>query len=82
MLLWSMSGVPFRVYAIVQYFNILLQIGPQSFSLLCLARSGLTVSAGVAVQLVAVCTCRRIVLLETIREVRILRPQRSQREYR
>jgi uncharacterized protein with PQ loop repeat len=35
MLLWSLSGLPFGVYAISQKFNIPLQIQPQCFCLLC-----------------------------------------------
>ena len=35
MLLWSLSGLPFGVYAILQNFNIPLQIQPQCFCLLC-----------------------------------------------
>jgi len=40
MLLWSISGVPFGVYAIVQNFNIPIQIQPQCFCLLCLVSWG------------------------------------------
>ncbi|KAL6720432.1 hypothetical protein ACLMJK_002354 [Lecanora helva] len=36
MFLWSISGVPFGVYAIVQNFNIPIQIQPQFFCALCL----------------------------------------------
>ncbi|KAF2730297.1 PQ loop repeat protein-like protein [Polyplosphaeria fusca] len=35
MFLWSISGVPFGIYAIVQKFNIALQVQPQCFSLFC-----------------------------------------------
>ena len=35
MLLWSLSGLPFGVYAILQNFNIPLQIQPQFFCLFC-----------------------------------------------
>ncbi|CAA9957154.1 PQ loop repeat protein [Pyrenophora teres f. maculata] len=35
MLLWSISGVPFGVYAIVQQFNIPLIVQPQCFCVLC-----------------------------------------------
>ncbi|KAH7409903.1 PQ loop repeat protein [Phaeosphaeria sp. MPI-PUGE-AT-0046c] len=35
MLIWSISGVPFGVYAVVQRFNIPLIIQPQCFSVLC-----------------------------------------------
>lgn len=35
MLLWSISGVPFGVYAVVQRFNIPLIIQPQCFCVLC-----------------------------------------------
>lgn len=35
MLIWSMSGVPFGVYAISQKFNIPLIIQPQCFCVLC-----------------------------------------------
>lgn len=36
MFLWSLSGVPFGVYAIVQHFNIPIQVQPQCFCALCL----------------------------------------------
>ncbi|CAK7237708.1 hypothetical protein SBRCBS47491_010093 [Sporothrix bragantina] len=36
MLLWGMSGLPFGAYAILQNFNIPLQIQPQFFALFCL----------------------------------------------
>ncbi|RAR10731.1 PQ loop repeat protein [Stemphylium lycopersici] len=35
MLLWSISGVPFGVYAIAQQFNIPLIVQPQCFCVLC-----------------------------------------------
>ncbi|KAF2114271.1 PQ loop repeat protein [Lophiotrema nucula] len=35
MFLWSASGVPFGIYAIVQNFNIPLQVQPQCFCFLC-----------------------------------------------
>ncbi|KAF2823000.1 PQ loop repeat protein-like protein [Ophiobolus disseminans] len=35
MLIWSMSGVPFGIYAIAQQFNIPLIIQPQCFCVLC-----------------------------------------------
>ena len=35
MLLWSISGVPFGVYAITQQFNIPLIVQPQCFCVLC-----------------------------------------------
>lgn len=40
MLLWSTCAVPFGVYAIVQNFNLPLQIQPQCFCLLCLVSWG------------------------------------------
>lgn len=40
MFLWSTCAVPFGVYAIVQNFNIPLQIQPQCFCLLCLVSWG------------------------------------------
>lgn len=40
MFLWSFSGVPFGVYAIVQKFNIPLQVQPQFFCLLCMVSWG------------------------------------------
>jgi len=36
MFLWALCGVPFGVYAIVQNFNIPIQIQPQCFCVLCL----------------------------------------------
>ena len=36
MLLWSMSGVPFGIYAIVQNFSLGIRIQPQCFLLFCL----------------------------------------------
>lgn len=36
MFLWALCGVPFGVYAIVQNFNIPIQIQPQCFYVLCL----------------------------------------------
>lgn len=36
MLLWALCAVPFGVYAIVQNFNIPLQVQPQIFGILCL----------------------------------------------
>jgi len=36
MFLWALCGVPFGVYAIVQNFNIPIQIQPQCFCALCL----------------------------------------------
>lgn len=36
MFLWALCGVPFGVYAIVQNFNIPIQIQPQCFCILCL----------------------------------------------
>ncbi|KAK3363582.1 hypothetical protein B0T25DRAFT_48562 [Lasiosphaeria hispida] len=36
MFLWALCGVPFGVYAVVQNFNIPLQIQPQVFLVLCL----------------------------------------------
>jgi uncharacterized protein with PQ loop repeat len=35
MLIWSVSGVPFGVYAVAQRFNIPLIIQPQCFCVLC-----------------------------------------------
>lgn len=35
MLIWSMSGVPFGVYAVLQQFNLPLIIQPQCFCVLC-----------------------------------------------
>jgi len=35
MFLWSVSSLPFGVYAISQRFNIPLQIQPQFFGLFC-----------------------------------------------
>jgi uncharacterized protein with PQ loop repeat len=35
MLIWSISGVPFGVYAVAQRFNIPLIIQPQCFCILC-----------------------------------------------
>lgn len=35
MLLWSISGLPFGTYAILQRLNIPLQVQPQCFALLC-----------------------------------------------
>ncbi|KAF2846705.1 PQ loop repeat protein-like protein [Plenodomus tracheiphilus IPT5] len=35
MLIWSMSGVPFGVYAVLQQFNMPLIIQPQCFCVLC-----------------------------------------------
>lgn len=40
MFLWSASGVPFGIYAIVQNFNIALQVQPQCFCVLCLISWG------------------------------------------
>jgi hypothetical protein len=40
MFLWSASGVPFGAYAIVQNFNIPIQIQPQCFCLFCLVNWG------------------------------------------
>ncbi|KAI1324638.1 PQ loop repeat-domain-containing protein [Xylariaceae sp. FL0255] len=40
MFLWAISGVPFGIYAIVQNFNIPVQIQPQAFMLLCLISWG------------------------------------------
>ncbi|KAF2970484.1 hypothetical protein GQX73_g3117 [Xylaria multiplex] len=40
MFLWAISGVPFGVYAIVQNFNIPIQVQPQVFMLLCLVNWG------------------------------------------
>jgi uncharacterized protein with PQ loop repeat len=36
MFLWALCGVPFGVYAVVQNFNIPIQIQPQCFCALCL----------------------------------------------
>jgi len=36
MFLWALCGVPFGAYAVVQNFNIPLQVQPQIFMLLCL----------------------------------------------
>lgn len=36
MFLWAVSGVPFGIYAVVQNFNIPIQIQPQIFMMLCL----------------------------------------------
>lgn len=36
MYLWALCGVPFGVYAVVQNFNIPLQIQPQCLMALCL----------------------------------------------
>ncbi|KAF2868275.1 PQ loop repeat protein-like protein [Massariosphaeria phaeospora] len=35
MLLWSVAGVPFGVYAVVQRFNVPLMVQPQCFCVLC-----------------------------------------------
>ncbi|KAI0450548.1 PQ loop repeat-domain-containing protein [Xylaria acuta] len=40
MFLWAISGVPFGIYAIVQNFNIPIQVQPQIFMLLCLVNWG------------------------------------------
>ncbi|KAK5560185.1 hypothetical protein LTR46_001935 [Exophiala xenobiotica] len=40
MFLWSASGVPFGAYAIVQNFNIPIQIQPQCFCFFCLVNWG------------------------------------------
>ncbi|KAI0160757.1 PQ loop repeat-domain-containing protein [Xylariaceae sp. FL1272] len=40
MFLWAVSGVPFGVYAIVQNFNIPIQVQPQAFMVLCLVSWG------------------------------------------
>ncbi|KAI2638395.1 hypothetical protein GGS21DRAFT_508054, partial [Xylaria nigripes] len=40
MFLWAISGVPFGIYAIVQKFNIPVQVQPQIFILLCLVNWG------------------------------------------
>jgi uncharacterized protein with PQ loop repeat len=40
MLLWSASGLPFGAYAILQEFNVPLQVQPQSFCLLCMVSFG------------------------------------------
>ncbi|KAI1818318.1 PQ loop repeat-domain-containing protein [Poronia punctata] len=42
MLLWAISGVPFGIYAVVQNFNIPLQVQPHIFMLLCLVNWGQT----------------------------------------
>ncbi|RWA14429.1 hypothetical protein EKO27_g648 [Xylaria grammica] len=42
MFLWAISGVPFGIYAIVQNFNIPIQVQPQVFMLLCLVNWGQT----------------------------------------
>ncbi|KAI1424903.1 PQ loop repeat-domain-containing protein [Xylaria sp. FL1777] len=40
MFLWAISGVPFGIYAVVQNFNIPIQVQPQVFMLLCLINWG------------------------------------------
>ncbi|KAI3340153.1 PQ loop repeat-domain-containing protein [Ustulina deusta] len=40
MFLWAISGVPFGIYAVVQNFNIPIQVQPQAFMLLCLINWG------------------------------------------
>lgn len=40
MFLWALSGVPFGVYAVVQNFNIPIQVQPQCFCCLCLVSWG------------------------------------------
>jgi len=35
MLIWSVSGVPFGVYAVAQQFNVPLIVQPQCFCVLC-----------------------------------------------
>ncbi|KAI8945556.1 PQ loop repeat-domain-containing protein [Xylaria longipes] len=40
MFLWAISGVPFGIYAIVQNFNIPIQVQPQVFMFLCLVNWG------------------------------------------
>ncbi|KAI0870449.1 PQ loop repeat-domain-containing protein [Hypoxylon argillaceum] len=42
MLLWGISGVPFGIYAIVQNFNIPIQVQPHIFMFLCLINWGQT----------------------------------------
>ncbi|KAI8623212.1 PQ loop repeat-domain-containing protein [Xylariaceae sp. FL1651] len=42
MFLWATCGVPFGIYAIVQNFNIPVQVQPQVFVLLCLISWGQT----------------------------------------
>ncbi|KAI0102706.1 PQ loop repeat-domain-containing protein [Nemania sp. FL0031] len=42
MLLWGISGVPFGIYAIVQNFNIPIQVQPHVFMFLCLVNWGQT----------------------------------------
>ncbi|KAI0399076.1 PQ loop repeat-domain-containing protein [Xylaria palmicola] len=40
MFLWALCGVPFGIYAVVQNFNIPIQIQPQIFMFLCLVNWG------------------------------------------
>ncbi|KAI0505652.1 PQ-loop-domain-containing protein [Xylaria bambusicola] len=40
MFLWALCGVPFGVYAIVQNFNIPIQVQPQAFGILCIINWG------------------------------------------
>ncbi|KAI0466221.1 PQ loop repeat-domain-containing protein [Xylaria cf. heliscus] len=40
MFLWAISGVPFGIYAVVQNFNIPIQVQPQIFMFLCLVNWG------------------------------------------
>ncbi|KAI1120624.1 PQ loop repeat-domain-containing protein [Nemania abortiva] len=42
MFLWAISGVPFGIYAIVQNFNIPIQVQPHVFMFLCLLNWGQT----------------------------------------
>ena len=51
MFLWSLSGVPFGVYAVVQNFNIPIQIQPQCFCALCLVSWGQCLKFGWSVVL-------------------------------
>ncbi|KAI3319270.1 PQ-loop-domain-containing protein [Xylariaceae sp. AK1471] len=40
MFLWAICGVPFGIYAVVQNFNIPIQVQPQAFMALCLINWG------------------------------------------
>ncbi|KAI0204405.1 PQ loop repeat-domain-containing protein [Astrocystis sublimbata] len=46
MFLWAISGVPFGIYAVVQNFNIPIQVQPQIFTFFCLVNWGQTLLYG------------------------------------
>lgn len=67
MFLWALCGVPFGVYAIVQKFNIPIQIQPQCFCCLCLVSWGQCLRYGRLVHICLFFVCGHLLAEKSFR---------------